>query len=125
MMKEISKDEIPDWQYGNITVKTYSYGNTVLLSDMIEIKKTIVDGKEESDYKLKNGFKDSDVNILMLAAGIHFVRSVDGVSFALKPESDIETKKRFAFDIDKNAALFILSKIKELNEGVTSDIKKR
>lgn len=125
MMREINKSEIPDWQYGNVMLKTYSYGNTVTLADMMELRTKIVDGKEINDFVVKQQYKDSDVNIFMLAAGIHFIKMSDNNSFALAPEVNIEIKKKFVFDIDRESAMYLLGQIKELNEGLSADLKKK
>jgi len=117
MMKEINKDEIPEWNYGNVMLKTYSYGDTLALNDMFE--------KTGEELTVKNGYKDSDCNLYALAAALHFVRQQDGISFVLNPNSNIEQKKKLAFDFDKKAAMYLLQQIKELNQDLTEDLKKK
>jgi hypothetical protein len=117
MLKEISKEEIPEWPHGNIMLKTYSYGDTLMLADMIE--------KTDGELVLKNGYKESDVNIFMLAAGIHLVKTNDNNAFVVPNNATIDAKKKFTYDIDKSAAIYLLTKIKEINEVLTDDLKKK
>jgi hypothetical protein len=119
MLKEINKDDIPEWAYGNVCVKTFSYGHSVLIGDMCERS------PDKTDVLAKEGYKDSDVSIFVLAAGLHFVRTADGLGFVVPPTADIDTKKRFAFDIEIPAAIKIIKEINVLNTGTSDELKKK
>jgi hypothetical protein len=116
MIKEIKKSEIPEWEHGDIGIKTYSYGNLLAIQDMSII--------ENGKITARLGYKDSDIGIMVLAAGLHYVRNTDGSSFIIKSDTPLEDKKKFCLNIDTIAAKKILDEIKILNDPLTEQEKK-
>ena len=116
MIKEIKKSEIPEWTYGDVAIKTYSYGDLLSIKDMSEF-----DGEE---IKAKAGYKDSDVGLIMLAAGIHYIRDVEGTGFVIKPNTMTEDKRKTCFNFDVSSSYKLLNEIRNLNKPITEEEKK-
>jgi hypothetical protein len=116
MMKEIKKGDIPDWSYGDVVIKTYSYGDLLSIKDMANFN-----GEE---VQPKDGFKESDVGLTLLAAGIHFIRNVDGTDFIIKPHTPTNDKKKFCFDFEMEPTFKLLTEIKTLNNPLSEQEKK-
>ena len=86
MIKEINASEIPEWEHGNVGIKTLSFGDTLTLASMS--KRIVVDGKE--DLVPGDGYTIKDITMHLLSAGIYFIRNKDNTDFFIKPKADID-----------------------------------
>lgn len=125
MIKEIKKEDIPDWQYGDVAIKTYSFGEQMTIAGISgKIKEVITNGKKEFEPAMKDDINLGDISIYSLAAGIHYVRTLNGEAFIIEPNSSAESKKKQVFNFEKNSGNYLLGEIREVNKGVTEEEKK-
>lgn len=116
MIKEIKKSDLVDWNYGDVGIKTYSYGDLLAIKDMADINGT--------EIVAKTGYKDSDVGMMILTAGIHYIRNVDGTGYEIAPGTTNDIKKRLCYMFDASAVFTLLKHINELNSPLTEQEKK-
>jgi len=112
VLKEIKKEELKDWEYGDVCLKTFSYGEQLSLA---ELKKGVDD---ESVIDVKKA------GLMTVAAGIKFIRGKDGVSFFIKPTDTLDDKMKLVYDFDGEHAKCLLKVIKELNAPISREEKK-
>jgi hypothetical protein len=112
LIKVIPREEIPDWDFGSVCVKTWS------IIDSLDISK--IAGKEE-------GFENIDVKaaaVIQLAGGIHYIKNVNDDGFLLEPNKTRDEKIRFLDKMSTQAGSHILKAIVEINKPLTgTDIK--
>ena len=122
MIKEIRKEDIPDWDYGDVAIKTYSIGDQNRVGNMAAIIKGTT---ANPDIALREDINSSKLQDYMLMAGIHFFKAKDNMSFILKPNTLTDDKIKHAYtEISQPAGVFLLGKIVEINKPLTPDGKK-
>jgi hypothetical protein len=116
-LKEIKAADIPDWQYGDVQIKTFSYGESLRISGW---------AKETTDKKIefKEGVNMDEAGVFILAAGINYVRTHDGTDYYIRPGSQVDEKAKKLYEISFQAGLFISQEITVLNKGITLEEKK-
>ena len=125
MNVEITGDTIPNWEYGNVGIKTFSFGDNLKIAGQVSnIKRTVVDGKTQMLPEFKEEADMGELALFMLAAGVNFVRTKDGAGFIIKPASSNDDKKKLLYGIDKESGEFLLSNISKLNEEKSEEEKK-
>lgn len=123
MIKEIRKEEIPDWDFGDIAIKTFSFGDqNYIASIMAKIRGKSID---DADVGLKDDISIDVLNVNSLAAGLHYIKGKDNISFVLKPNLHRTEKINVCDkDISFTAGQYILKQITILNNPISEDQKK-
>jgi hypothetical protein len=125
MIKEIRKDEVPEWEYGDVAIKTYSFGEQMAIAGSAgQIKESIEDGKKTYKPEMKADINFGDLSVYILCAGIHYVRDKSGENFLIKPNTTVEDKKRFVFNFPSMSGNFLLNEIREFNKPKSDEEKK-
>lgn len=128
VFKEIAKEEIKGWSLGNVVIKTFSFGDKIkMASNVKRIFKTTPNVNETDDKIFDNVREDADlaeVNMNLIASGLHTVRNFDGMTFIIRPDSSKEEKMKFVYDIDFDSGKFLLQQIMLLNKPISDDEKK-
>lgn len=118
MIKNISKSEVPGWEYGDVAVKTFSFGEQMKIANLkAKLNKS---GAELSDSEMDIG----DVLIKILAAGIHYVKTAEGNQFIIKPGMSVEDRQKIVFDFTKEAGQYLVKQVQELNKEITKEEQK-
>lgn len=110
MIKQIRKEDIPEWTFGDVAIKTFSFGDAMKLNDM---------SKGETEQA------NTEIAIFMVSAGIHFIRDEKNETIIIKNDSEINKKSDFIKNIDVASAIFLLKEIKELNKPLSDEEKKK
>lgn len=132
MKKEIIASEIPEWEHGNVMIKSFSFKDTTFIQARVEkISKEELPEKTptgETQYKEKiewvEGTDIGYMSYFMLCAGIHFIRNKDVEGLYVKPEHTTEEKLNMLKNIDGKAGAYLTEKIGELMVGMNEDKKK-
>jgi hypothetical protein len=113
---EIKKEIIPNWTYGDVFIKKYSYGEKITMAQLAS--------KAMKDGEIIEGADIQDVSIYMLASGIQMIRGTDNMTEVIGPNTSMIDRRKFAYDMDFDAAVFILNRIKDINQPLGADEKK-
>ncbi len=129
-IKEIAREEIPNWSVGNVVIKTFSYGDKLRMAGVMKkIFKDINSIKNEVDEKkildnLKEDVDLSEVTIDLVVAGVSSIKNFDNQQFLITPNSSREEKAKFIYNIDYEAGNYLLKKILEMNKPISDETKK-
>jgi len=125
LIKEIKKGDIPEWNFGDIAIKTYSFGEQMRIASTVsKFKETIVNGKKSMEPEFREELNVGELGVYMLAAGIHFVRNIDGTEFVVKPNMVADDKIKVVFNFSKESGNFLLNEIRDLNKPMSDEEKK-
>lgn len=116
-MIEVKKEDIPDWEYGDVKIKTFSFGESLKINSWATVG---TDGQPA----FKQGVPEDEAGVFMLAAGIHFVRTVDGADFWIKPNSTIEDKSKKLYTIPVRSGAHLSKEIAKANRELSDEEKK-
>lgn len=130
--KEILATDIPEWELGNVMVKSFSFKDTTYIQGLIKehrLQKLEAKGPDGQDqFKEVVDWKDgTDVgymNYYMLCAGIHFIRNKDVEGFHIKPGTTTEEKLVLLKDIDGKSGAYLTDQIGTLMIEMSEDKKK-
>jgi len=118
MLKQVRKEDIPEWDFGDVTIKTFSFGEKLELGNLKA--KMTKEGPELSDGEVSI----KDITIKALAAGIHFVRTSDNSQFIILANSQLSDKEKKVYDFSFESGQYLLKLIYELNKPLEKeDIK--
>lgn len=124
VLEEIKADLIPNWEFGDVCIKSFSFGDKLKLSEIASDVKS--DGK---DFVVvpKKDFSISEINLFLLSAGLKWVKPKDSVGFVIRPEWDLKAKEKVVYDFDFDSAQFLLKEILRINQVDKSleDVKKK
>ena len=129
--KIVSKTEIPDWDFGDVTIKKFSFGGKLRLSTFtkkISID-TVDDGKGGKKEQIIETNRDIDpfiVSTNTIAEGIHSVKDGNNYEYSLNPNSDLNEKVKFiqSDDVSYEAGKYLLTEIKKFNDELKESEKK-
>ena len=116
-MIEIKREDIPDWEFGDVKLKTFSFGESLKINSWT---KTGADGTAE----FKEGVSQDEAGVFMLAAGIHFVRTIDGTDFWIKPGQTVEEKSKKIYAVSVRSGAYLSKAIADLNRELSDAEKK-
>lgn len=118
----LRKEDIPGWEFGDVQVKTFSFGEKLTITDM----------RARADTTSPQGFKIvqeeinvKDVTITAMAYGLYTMKNKDNTELIVKPTTSVEEKRKLVFDFPFDAAQFILKKVYDLNKEITQEEKKK
>lgn len=116
-MKDIKREQIPDWEYGDVKLKTFSFGESLKINSWAMVGP---DGTPD----FKPGVNQDEAGVFMLSAGIHFIRTLDGADFWIKPGSSIDEKHKKLYSIPVRAGAYLSKEIGVLNKELSDEEKK-
>ena len=121
MIIEIRKDEIPDWDYGDIAIKTYSFGDQNKIGAMAgQIRGTV----DNPDIQISDTIQFDALSNYSLMAGIHYIKTKDNILFVIKPGTMTDEKLKYAFEISKISGNYLTKRVAEINKNINEDEKK-
>ena len=120
--KTISKDELPEWVYGDVVVKKFSFGGKLRLSGLT----TTVTAEGNTIKQSAKEIDSEKMGMHTLIEGIHSVKDVDNYEYLIKPGATPEEKLRFfqGDDVSFEAGMKLLDEVKSINQVVTEEQKK-
>ena len=123
MLKELKKESIPDWKFGDVSIKTYSWKDAMKIAEMTS-SINLVNG--EMQVVQKESINLYELNMISLASGINFIRTFDGGDFIVKPGMITEEKVKGLEnpDLSQTAAMFLLNEVSSLNKPLSVEEKK-
>ena len=130
--KTINKNDLPEWDFGDVTIKKFSFGDKLKLSAFttdtsIDVVKDPETGKDVERVNRKSKNIDAyEITMFTIACGLHSVKASDDYEYALKPHSHIDEKLRFVKekDLSYESGKVILEAVKEFNAEISEDKKK-
>lgn len=121
MLKELKSNEIQDWDFGDVIIKTYSYGQQSRIAELISNIR--MSGKEIT-ADVKDNLSIYDLNMLMLSAGIHIIRNKDGTELIGPLTKEVDKLNFLDKTISSIAGNDILREISLLNQALSREEKK-
>ena len=115
MLKQIRKEDIPKWELGDVTIKTFSFGEKLELGNLKAKMKDGTPQVTDAEISIK------DVSIKGLAAGIHFIRTVEGTQFIIKPGTPLADREKVVYDVAYEAGEYLLKEIWEINKEISKE----
>lgn len=130
--KEIRKSDLPEWEYGDVVIKKFSFGDKLKLSaftseTIIETVKDTTTGKEVERVKRSAKTIDAyEITMFTIACGLHSIKDSDNYEYVLKGHSNIDEKLEFVkkLDLSFEAGKVILDEIKNFNVDISDEKKK-
>lgn len=118
----INKNDIPEWEYGDVVVKKFSFGGKLRLSEHTNTT-SIKDNKVAVGEKIVNNY---ELGISTLCEGIHSIKDAENYEYLIRPHSHVDDKKTFFTndDISVESGLYLLQQVKEYNNPTSEDEKK-
>ena len=118
----IRKEVLVDWEYGDVVIKKFSFGDKLRLSAFT----TNMSINENEIVKESKNIDTYALTMFTVACGLHSIKDSGNYEYVLKPGSHIDDKLAFinSLDIPYEAGVVILSKIKEFNKEISEDKKK-
>lgn len=118
----IARDDIPEWDYGDVTIKKFSFGGKMRISGLVN---TTSVNKDQVVFKERD-INNLEISVTSLGEGVVSVKDKDNYEFVIKPESSFEDKKNFfsGDNISFEAGMYLLTQVKDFNKGVTDEEKK-
>ena len=116
----IKKEDIPDWTYGDVCIKTFSYGEKLKLGGTV----TSISFNGGNPTTNDKDIDISELSVMALAAGIQYVKRSDNYEFFIKPSTTLDEKKRLVFDFEYNSGQYLSNEINELNKPLSDEQKK-
>jgi hypothetical protein len=119
----INRADIPDWEYGDVCIKKYSFSDKMYMASL----GNNVQFKDNEVLIDKSNIDVFKATMHVLCAGIHYVKDLENYRFTVEPHSHIDVKTKFFGDdnISFEAGSFLLSKVQEFNKGLSEEEKKK
>lgn len=118
--KLIKREELKNWDYGDVCIKTFSIGERLKLGNFA----TSVNYNGGNPIMNDKNIDIADVNIYSLAAGIQYIKAQDNFDFFIKPNTLVEDKTKIVFNLEFEPAKYLLEQINELNNPLSNEQKK-
>lgn len=118
--KIIKREDIPDWVYGDVCIKTFSYGEKLTLGGAV----TSVNFSSGTPVVNDKDINISDLGITALAAGILYVKNKDNFEFLIKASNTLEEKKKIVYNFEFEAGRKLADEVNELNKPLSDEAKK-
>jgi hypothetical protein len=116
-MDVIRREEIPNWDYGDVCIKHYSFGDKIKLSSMAMTVK--VDSKTMTEQMTAKEIDTEEMILLAVAAGISWVKKKDNYEFLFKPDRKTSDLVEFIRQINYDSGVFLKNKIAVINQAMT------
>jgi len=125
LIKIIPKEEIPSWNFGDVAVKTFSFGDTLRLAKFTSKMKSFVnsEGRADMETQFKDDTDIEEVSLFTLASGIHYVKSLDSSGFVINSDMITEDKVKVLYKIDLESGKYLIQQVQEINKNDDSQKK--
>ena len=120
MMKDIKKEDIPEWEYGDVVIKSFSFGEKFEIAN-VKAKMSKDESGKLKDAEMVNAEIDvAKLSIKSLASGLHSVKTREG-QFIIRPGSLVSERETFAYKVEFESGKYLLERVQELNSPITED----
>lgn len=125
--KTITKENLPDWDFGDVVIKKFSFADKMRLANMSRTMRVVKDGNKDKVVIEPNDKLDGyAISLMTMGAGIHSIKDDKNYDYILKPHSHIDEKLNFINrdEISFSAGEVLLNEIKDFNKEITEEEKK-
>lgn len=116
----IKKEDIPDWQYGDVCIKTFSYGEKLQIGGVV----ASVNYNNGNPVVSDKNIDIAELSVTALAAGIQWIKNQDNYDFLIKPDTVLNEKKKIVYNFEFQAGKKLSEYIQELNKPLDDEAKK-
>jgi len=123
-LEVIRKDDIPDWEFGDVTIKKFSFNDKIRLASFIS-KVSVKDKEIETNNR--DEIDSHKLSLYTISSGLYSVKDKDNYEFVIKPNTNFNDKLLF---VESDSLLFesgqfLASKISVFNKVVGEELKKK
>ena len=123
--KSIRGEDIPEWEFGDVVIKRFSFGDKIRLANMSQTMSMKKEGGVEISERSE--LDAYTITMYTVAAGIHSVKKNDNYDFLIPPHTHVDEKLKVVTndEFTYEAGEYLVKEIKLLNAGLTEDVKKK